>query len=117
MPKFREKYLPVTFNQKGYDRTKWYTLNYKLIDSLMQQERDKLSLCNNMYLSCSNGTSSLDGKVQAAPNNTKEYTNNNTYSSHKLEHKKNRTKINGFSALQPINQTDWNELERQLIDN
>lgn len=105
------------FNQRGYDRTKWYTLNYKLIESLMQQERDKLSPCNDMYLSCSNGTSSLDGKVQAAPNNTKEYTNNNTYSSHRPECKRNRSKINGFTLMQSSNQTDWNEIEEQLIDN
>ena len=44
------------YNEKGYDRTKWYSLNYKMLESLMQQERDKLSLCNNPYLSLSNGT-------------------------------------------------------------
>ena len=62
------------YNQKGYDRTKWYTLNYKLIENLMQQERDKLSLSNSTKMSKSKGTNCLDALGQIDRSNTIEYT-------------------------------------------
>jgi hypothetical protein len=31
------------FNKYGYDRTKWYTINYDVLESLVQQHLDKMS--------------------------------------------------------------------------
>lgn len=108
------------FNQKGYDRTTWYTLNYKTIESLMQQERDKLSLSNDTKLSLSKGTNCPYPLGQIVPNNTKEYTKNNPNSTHKPESRKKgyRKKSSFNSGLEnEYSKADFQELEALLLDN
>ena len=107
------------YNQKGYDRTKWYTLNYKLIESLMQQEKDKVSLSNITKMSKSKGTNCPDALGQIDRSNTIEYTKNSTDNSHKAEKRKRELNRNTFNqGLESEYSTiNFKELETLLLDN
>lgn len=108
------------FNKRGWDRTTWYTLNYKLIENLMQQEQDKLSLSNSTDMYISKGTNCLDSIGQFDRNNTKEYTKSTSHNSHKSEKRKrelNRKNTFNHGLSHEYSSTDFDELESLLLDN
>lgn len=53
------------YNKFGYDRTKWYTINYDVLESLINQHKDKLSRWKRSMLP--------DGNGQDYPTNTRDY--------------------------------------------
>ena len=106
------------FNQKGYDRTIWYTLNYEMIESLMLQERHKLSLSNNIDLSLSKRTNCPNAIGQIDRNNTKEYTKNNSKNTHKPELKSIKPKgKSSWRINSDESNIDYSELEELLLEN
>ena len=106
------------FNQFGYDRTKWYTLDYERLESLMQKEKDKLSYWNDTQIDKSNRTSCPHGIGQSVGTYTKEYSKNKTYNSHGAERAKNRSWRNdGSSLINEYSKCDFAELEKQFVEN
>lgn len=53
------------FNKFGYDRTRWYTINYDVLESLKQQHSAKVALWNEQMLH--------DGECEDCPTNTRDY--------------------------------------------
>ena len=66
----RKLLLSDTFNKFGYDRTKWYTIDYEMLQSLETQESVKMTQWK--VSKCTNG------KCQNDTTNTIDYTENTT---------------------------------------
>lgn len=69
--------LSGNFNKYGYDRTKWYTIDYDKLQSLKNQESINLIQWN--VSSCTNG------KCQNDTTNTIDYTENTSKTTHNIE--------------------------------
>lgn len=53
------------FNKFGYDRTRWYTINYNVLESLKEQHSAKVAQWNEQMLH--------DGECESCPTNTIDY--------------------------------------------
>ncbi len=62
--------LSAKYNKAGFDKTKWYTINYQALDNAFHS-----SSVQNEHMDCSSCT---EGSVQSGQTNTIEYTYNTT---------------------------------------
>lgn len=86
----KQKLLFVgNYNKAGFDRTKWYSVNYEELDKLVARawgqngtmERDKMALCN--------GTKWHYGTGQNDPTNTIDYAETNSENTTKINNNNN----------------------------
>lgn len=99
------------YNRKGFDKTKWYTINYETLKKIVSVQNEH-TVCSN----CSDVT------VQSEQTNTIEYM---TETSSKISTtlnvfngKFNGTVLETSNALQPINNStpfDFSILEKQIV--
>lgn len=79
------------YNKKGYDRTKWYTINYDMVESLENTDSDKLA--QSEVTDCHNGECQVD------TTNTIDYTENTNkdYVKCKMVRFENQSRTDDFS--------------------
>lgn len=84
------------YNQAGFDKTKWYTINYDALDELVSSHQNGMLVTSDKY----------DGAHQNSITNTIEYTENTTKTSFKV-----------LKGATPKRSTpfDWSILEKQII--
>lgn len=89
------------YNSKGYDRTKWYTLDYEILEKCINKGSVKMNQWDSSKYAI--------GKGQNAPTNTIEYSNNTS-----LDYIKGIRDCNTIAIPEKDYSINWNILKKQI---
>ena len=89
------------YNSKGYDRTKWYTLDYEILEKCMDKESVKMNQWNSSKYAV--------GEGQYAPTNTIEYSNTTP-----VDYLKGIRDCNAIGTPKNEYSINWNILKNQI---